>query len=479
MSISRQVFLGIVLVAVLAAALLFNNFREQLKPLVQQATEDMLVETANVLAPVAEADLAAGHIADGRLAGAVRTLHERKSSAHIWKFEKTGTDLEVYVTDASGRVLYDSEGRAVGQDYSRWNDVYLTLQGRYGSRSTKADPADKTSSVMYVAAPLRQDDRLIGVISVSKPTDSLTPFLQAAEAALSREVLLVAAAAMALALALAWWIARGIHQLVAYADAVSAGRRASRPALLSGELNSLGHAMEKMREELEGKAYIERYVQALTHEIKSPLAAIRAAAELLEDDLRPEDRARFLTSIQSENARAQRIIERLLELAQLEQRHALNPADISTLSVTTLWQGVVAAAASRLQQQRLTVSSTIAADSSIEGDAFLLQQALRNLLDNAIDFSSPGSTLHFSAGAAGEGVLLTLRDEGAGIPDYALPRLFERFYSLPRPDGSPKSTGLGLPFVREIATLHGGRIDIANCADGGVEARLWLPLHQQ
>ena len=64
-------------------------------------------------------------------------------------------------------MLFDSEGKAAGLDYSRWNDVYLTLQGKYGTRSTRSDPADDASAVMHVAAPVRDGERIIGVLTVA------------------------------------------------------------------------------------------------------------------------------------------------------------------------------------------------------------------------------------------------------------------------------------------------------------------------
>ena len=110
------------------------------------------------------------------------------------------------------------------------------------------------------------------------------------------------------------------------------------------------------------------------------------------------------------------------------------------------------------------------------GEAFLLRQALTNLLDNAIDFSPAGGTVSVCAAHAGQWLELRIRDHGPGIPDYAQERVFERFYSLPRPAGGKKGTGLGLPFVREIAELHGGSVSLANHPDGGAEALLRLPL---
>ena len=114
------------------------------------------------------------------------------------------------------------------------------------------------------------------------------------------------------------------------------------------------------------------------------------------------------------------------------------------------------------------------APAALNGDRLLLAQALSNLLDNALEFSPPGGVIELSGAPEEGGYLLRVRDHGPGVPDYALERVFERFYSLPRPD-SGKSTGLGLSLVREVAQLHGGRAELLNHADGGAEARLWLP----
>lgn len=112
----------------------------------------------------------------------------------------------------------------------------------------------------------------------------------------------------------------------------------------------------------------------------------------------------------------------------------------------------------------------------LRGDAYLLRQALANLLDNAIAFAPAGSTIELGARIADGHLELTVRDRGPGIPDYALARVFDRFYSLPRPSSGRKSSGLGLPFVREVARLHGGTAQLTNRDGGGAEATLRLPL---
>jgi two-component system sensor histidine kinase CreC len=107
-------------------------------------------------------------------------------------------------------------------------------------------------------------------------------------------------------------------------------------------------------------------------------------------------------------------------------------------------------------------------------DSLLVEQALGNLLDNALDFSPAGSTVRLTGEMSADGYCFRVRDQGPGIPDYALPRIFERFYSLPRPDKG-KSSGLGLSFATEVARQHGGHLSLGNQLDGGVLAELWLP----
>jgi len=111
----------------------------------------------------------------------------------------------------------------------------------------------------------------------------------------------------------------------------------------------------------------------------------------------------------------------------------------------------------------------------VTGESFLLRQALGNLLENAIAFSPARGRIDLSLSTAPGLAIIAVRDRGPGVPDYALGRVFERFFSLPRPDGTGKSTGLGLSLVREVAALHGGGARLTNHTDGGALAVLDLP----
>jgi two-component system sensor histidine kinase CreC len=111
----------------------------------------------------------------------------------------------------------------------------------------------------------------------------------------------------------------------------------------------------------------------------------------------------------------------------------------------------------------------------LRGDPFLLHQAIANLLQNAIDFSPAGGGILLHAEKAGGNVHLRVEDSGPGIPAYAKEKVFEKFFSLQRPDTGKKGTGLGLTIAREIASLHGGEVRLENLPQGGFRASLILP----
>jgi two-component system sensor histidine kinase CreC len=224
-----------------------------------------------------------------------------------------------------------------------------------------------------------------------------------------------------------------------------------------------------MRERLDGKEYVEEYVHALTHEIKSPVAAIQGAAELLAEEVPSQERQRFAGNILEQADRIRLIVDRLLELAKIEHLHSLS-SNVA-VDVAGLVRQQIHELADRLasRELRCEIQGTAPA---VHGDPFLIEQALRNLLENAIDFSPRGGEIRVILSESADHCQVEVRDSGPGIPDYAMNRIFERFYSLPRPDSGKKSTGLGLALVREVAKLHRGEIRLENAAEIGVVAHL-------
>ena len=477
LSLSFRLFVIGAVVVALAGWFALYQVLDEVKPAVRQTTEETQVDTANLLAEIVAADLKAGTLGEGDMARVLQAYGSRHPGAEIWGIRKDDVTHRIYITDANGIVLLDSSGRDVGKDYSRWNDVYLTLRGRYGARTTEAVPGDERSTVMHVAAPVKDGERIIGVVTVAKPNDSVQPFIARAEHRLILLASLYMLAGLVVGGLLAWWLNHSIRRLTRYADAVTAGGRPAVPDLPGRELNQLATALDTMRARLDGKAYVERYVQTLTHELKSPLAAIQGASELLRGEMAGPQRAHFLAHIDAETARLKALSDRLLYLAQVEQRRGLE--EEVEIPLKPLADELLAEFGPRLDVAGVNATNAVPSSATVRGERFLVRQALLNLLDNAIDFTPPGCRIAVEAAtaAAVHGkpmVALAVFNEGEPIPDYALARVTERFYSLPRAGTNRKSTGLGLNFVQEVAQLHGGQFRIANVA-GGVRAELVLP----
>ena len=439
-----------------------------------ESVEEPLVDSANLLAVLVEQEMARPDFAFADLESSLARAHSRALSVRIYDFEKSAVDLQLYITDASGKVVLDTrQPGAVGEDYSRFRDVKLTLEGKYGARASLRNPQDPFSTELHIAAPLYRNGRVSGVLTLVEPTVSIDTFLELARPAFVRAALLTIGIAALLGLVVSYLLTRPIHRLARYADGIRLGEHPPFPQLGSTEIAGLGQAMRRMQEALEGRRYAEEYVQTLTHELKSPISAVRGAAELLQEGMPAQEQARFIANIRSETARIARIVDRMLELARLENRREkpeMEPVDVSSM-VRTVIEGRETLLASKSLGMEIAVPDGL----SLTGNAFLVHQALENLVQNAIDFSHRGGTVRVAAAVERDRVTISVADEGTGIPDYALDRMFERFYSLGRPDTGRKSTGLGLNFVREVASSHGGTIRVANRPEGGVLAELTLP----
>ncbi len=479
----NRIFIGILLAYALGVALLLWRLVGDIDPRYRESAEESLVETAHLMASWIESRSSEEGIAIDALRPVFRALYAREFKASIFGFEKTRVELRATVVDRSGLVLFDSMGRHEGEDHSAWRDVRLALAGEYGARTSPDVDGDPHTSVMYVAAPIVVGGEIVGAVSVGKPVQSFGQFVEKAR----RRTLLVGATSVAavllLVLIVSVWLVRPFGLVSDLWRYVRTQRSLNLRRLGRRTVGALGAAFDEMRDALAGRNYVADYVQTLTHELKSPLSAIRGAAELLNDEpAMPEaDRRRFLGNIQRETLRIQELVDRMMELAALESRRQIEHPE--AVALRPLLDELAASAQPVAAARRIDVVALPGEsdeEAVVEGDALLLRRAIGNLLDNAIDFSPTGGrvTLQLAThGQRGGSVDIIVRDQGPGIPDYADDKVFERFYSLARPHSQKKSTGLGLAFVKEIAELHRGRVSLRNAGDGvGAVAVLSLPL---
>ena len=475
MRLGAVLFLAHVLILALCFSYPLEQVGKRLRTAYLESAEEPLVDTANLMAAFVGQQIEEGNFSAEEFYRVFEEARGRKVAARIYEMRKDSVDLSVYITDAKGIVLFDADNReTIGEDFSLWRDVKLTLEGEYGARVRRDPNNPDAPAALFVAAPIRVAGKTAGVLTVIKPTTNIAAFVSAAMPRIFRIGAISLAAAIILGLGMSMWVTRQVGRLTRYANNVREGRRVPFPKLARTELKTMGIAFEKMREALDGRAYVEQYVEALTHEIKSPISAIRGAAEIMEDSsITTEQRIRFLSNIQSETHRIQGLVDRMLKLTELEGRRELGsrvPVALAAI-VRTILDG----AAPALAKKGLRVDSDVAETITVAGDPLLLDLAVSNLVQNAIDFSPRNGRIAVTCKRDGARIELCIDDEGPGIPEFARSRVFEKFFSLERPETGKKSTGLGLNFAKEVAALHSGSVDINNLAERGLRARLVLP----
>jgi two-component system, OmpR family, sensor histidine kinase CreC len=477
MRFTRVTLFFIAFIITLGFYQLARHFLAEVEPQTFQGTEEVMVDTANLLAEIVEKEVSESTFQPDELRDAFQGAHRRVLEARIYEYMKRKIGIHVYLTDSKGVVIFDSEnGSREGENYLTKRDVALTLAGHYGARSSRDREGDPSTSVLYVAAPVGDFKKPNGVLTVFKQQADVLPLVRERRRIIYIACALIGGGILFLIAAVFLWLFHPIGQITEYARAIERGERPPKPKIGIGrEVNTLAHALDSMRDVLEGRRYAERYIQTLTHEMKSPLAAIRGAAELLNEEMPVADRKRFLENIRAETARSERLINRLLELAAIESKASLEQAeelDFQTIVGQALAQAWPLAEVAGVLLRRTGGESPIL----LRGDAFILRAAVTNLLENAIDFSPAGNAVEVTLQTSEENIVLCIRDQGPGIPDYAQAKVFDRFYSLRHHTSKRKGTGLGLTLVKEAVELHGGKITLEAAPGGGTLARLTMPL---
>lgn len=275
---------------------------------------------------------------------------------------------------------------------------------------------------------------------------------------------------------------RPLEHLAARAASFAAGDLATRAEiagpreirLIARSFNRMADdvslAMERLSDEEERKT---QFVSDVSHELRTPLTAIRGAAEtLLDGDVEPADQDRFLSTIATEAERLTRLANDLLTLQRIEGAtgelpfRSVDLAEAAQRAATML---------EPLNEDREVAVSIEGTAPLVLGDIDRMQQVIANLIDNASRMVGEGGHVWVKLYAEDDHAVLTVTDDGPGIPDSDLPRLFDRFY---RADISRTRTsggaGLGLAIVRAIVTSHGGTIEAQNLAEGGAKLTLRL-----
>lgn len=338
----------------------------------------------------------------------------------------------------------------------------LDLDNRVLWGETKAGGTPSVS----VTSPIVAGDEVKGTVRVVKTTVAVRGLLaDFAPTVLVITLLLGATAALA-ALWIGQTVAEPIEALTQFASSVSAGENPATPRFSAGrEVTRLTQSIDSMRRQLQGRPFVETFSADLSHELKNPVAAIRAAAEVLDDSAleEPEEARRFVHRIQEAVARIERLLGDLLSLARIEAR------GVEELDLVPL-EPLVRSAVSQLPTDR-RLELDCDPSCRVRGDAGWLARAVANLLDNAVVHSTGSVGVRLQLDAVDGLIRLQVTNPGS-IDRHTRSRLFGRFVTTRAHRGG---TGLGLAIVRAVAEAHHGHVELDNPGPPDVTFTLTLP----
>jgi two-component system sensor histidine kinase ChvG len=366
-----------------------------------------------------------------------------------------------------------------GQDGRVYREVNTALEG--ATTSTKrVDEHNKL--VLSTAAPVQKFRAIYGVLFVSTEGGDIDDILRLERTKLI-EVFAIATVMMLIAsLYLSWNIAEPMRRLAAAADRVRRGRagREQIPNMSDrgDEIGELAESMSAMTRALYDRIdAIESFAADVAHELKNPLTSLRSAVDMFRRATDDESRTRLLSIVRSDVKRIDRLITDISDASRLDaelSRETATPVDIAKLLETIV---EIYTMMDQPHAVKIELKLDLPSDARVMGRDERLGQVFRNLVDNAVSFSPKDSTVTISARTDPGWVIVTVDDQGPGIPPDNVETIFQRFYTeRPQDHDFGKNSGLGLSIARQITEGTGGRIWAENRPEGGARFVVQLPL---
>jgi two-component system, OmpR family, sensor histidine kinase BaeS len=359
------------------------------------------------------------------------------------------------LADRSGEVLFDTQERFPTGEFTR----------------------DEISRSVPIRSGFRQVGYLLPEGGVSFSAVDQINLLDRLNSAAWTAGLLGAGLSLLLAVLLTYPILKPVHNLTRAAESMAHGDFSSRvPVGGDKDLAAVGKAFNNMAENLQkAEANRKALTADIAHELRTPLAVQRAHLEAIQDDVYPLS-LESLEPILAQNVLLTRLVEDLRTLALAEAGQLSldkKKVDLSSIAVEVVDLFTPAAAASQISlnftqpEKRLPL---------LELDPARIEQILSNLVTNALRYTPPGGVIDITLKQEAGAVFVTVADSGPGIPEHAIPYIFDRFY---RADGSRSrdkgGSGLGLAIARKLAQAHGGDLSASNRPEGGAVFTLRLP----
>jgi two-component system, OmpR family, sensor kinase len=361
-----------------------------------------------------------------------------------------------------------------GADSSAPVVLPLAWQAARTGRISSGTAVENGTNVAQAAVPVRVGGRVTAIVLYTTTIESILRTVSTVR----DEILEAGAAALALALVAGWLIARAIAQRVRRLEVAAKQMAAGRfpgaiPVDSADELGQLAEAFNDMQRQLRQLDLArKKFIATASHELRTPLFSLSGFVELLEDEeLDPETRRRFLDQVRDQVARLAKLSVDLLDLSRLEAGSLeLRPEQVDlgelTRSVSGEFEPTLAQHDARLELRTLGGREAI----HTQCDPVRLAQIVRILIDNALTHTPDGTQILVTAGRSNGHVRVAVRDDGEGIDERSLPRIFEPFYTADDAQGS----GLGLAIASELASRMSGRL-LVDSEPGETTFTLELP----
>ena len=398
------------------------------------------------------------------LAGLDR-LNQENVAAAMAVVEETGLS-RVLVTDSAGQVLYDTRETlgAVGK-YTFYSEIVQALEGYDAFSCSYRDGAFRSRA----ASPVLYQNRIIGSVYAYEYDTEQAELLEGLQSNLLKLSAGSAAAVVRLSFILSRRLTRKISALLTGIRKVREGAYEHRTHI-SGrdEIAQIGEEFNSLTDRLQTTETLRRrFVSDASHELKTPLAAIRLLTDsiLQTDNMDMETVRDFVTDIGSEAERLSRITEDLLRLTRLDSNQ-VDPPEV--VEVAPVLEQVMRMMSLLAQEKGTELTCQTGGDCRVLATKGEVHQVIYNLTDNAVKYSGSHGSVRVELRRDGNDVVLTVADNGPGIPEEDLPRVVERFYRVDKARSrAAGGTGLGLSIVQDTVTKRGGTVSAANRPEGG------------
>jgi two-component system sensor histidine kinase ChvG len=376
------------------------------------------------------------------------------------------TGMRIRLVDPTGALLYDSAKEiAPGTLFTQHNEVKVALTGEYKARWELTD--DRSYVYFHSAQPVLKNGTVLGVVYISRHTGPITGALIRISGNQNLATYIALAVAACVAALLSHTLTHRLRKLTRAATAYAQGE-AGMPVRVGGhdEIGELTEAFNRMAAEIDRRNRANKEFMSVTvHELKTPITAIRGAAELLEQGAveQPATREKFLSNIRHEAQRLDRLVSELKEITRLD----LESFHESRKRVD--YVQLVRDIANRLEpvfddERAELVLDLPEKEIHAEVMAARIEQVIANLLENAFRYTRTDGKVEIIVREEDDGTVLTsVRDSGAGISAENLPKVFDRFFTTePRDQPREYGSGLGLAIARSIVENHQGDIRVTS-----------------